>query len=108
MDVTVTTGRDVLPRIDPKEKAQAWGIVNGHRAGAFRPRVGKLKMKLVVLEHEPGFRRIQPPRRWVPYHYREQLSQHLDLMRKEGIIKDVDPKEPVNAILNLVITNKKM
>ena len=29
-------------------------------------------------------------------------------MRKEGIIEDLDPREPIDAILNLVITDKKM
>ena len=105
--VTVNTGRDKLPRIDPKEKARAWGIVNAHRASVFRPGVGKIKMEPVVLEHEQGFRPVQPPRRPVPYHYRERLSQHLAMMRREGVIEDVDPREPIDAVLNLVITDKK-
>ena len=28
-------------------------------------------------------------------------------MRKEGIIENLDPREPIDAILNLVITDKK-
>ena len=43
----------------------------------------------------------------MPYHYRSKLSDHLDLKRKEGVIKDVDSREPIHAILNLVITEKK-
>ena len=105
--VTVRTGINELPRIDQKEKARAWGIVNALKASVFRPGVGKIKMEPVVLEHEQGFRPVQPPRRSVPYHYRERLSKHLDLMRREGVIEDVDPREPIDAVLNLVITDKK-
>ena len=101
--VTVTLGRDVLPRFDPKGKAQAWGIVNGYNAGVFRPRVGKIKMDPVVLKLEQGFQPIQPPRHSVPSHYREHLLQRLNLTRREGVIKDVVPKERVDRVLNLVI-----
>ena len=64
-------------------------------------------MDPVVLEHEPGFKPIQPPRRSVPYHYRKPLSKHLDLMRREGVIEDVDPNKPIDCVMNAVITNKK-
>ena len=29
------------------------------------------------------------------------------MMRREGVSEDVDPREPIDAVLNLVITNKK-
>ena len=105
--VIVRTGTKVLPRIDQKEKDRAWGIVNLHKVSVFMPGVGKIKVESVVLEHEQGFWPVQPPRRSVPYHYRERLSKHLAMMRREGVSEDVDPREPIDAVLNLVITNKK-
>jgi hypothetical protein len=35
-------------------------------------------------EFEKNFKPIQPQRRGVPYHYQDRLSDHLDMMRKEG------------------------
>ena len=49
-----------------------------------------------MLEHKPEFKPIQPPRRSVPHNHREPLSKHLDLMRREGIIEEVNPNEPIN------------
>ena len=54
-----------------------------------------------------GFWPVQLQRRSVPYHYRERLFKHLAMMRREGISEDVDPREPIDAVLNLVITNKE-
>ena len=62
---------------------------------------------MVVLEYNPGFKPIQPPIRSVPYHYREPLSQHLNLMRREGVIEDVNPIKPIDCVLNVDITEKK-
>ena len=38
---------------------------------------------------------------------RDRLSQHLDMMRKEGAMEDVNPREVVDCTMNLVITDKK-
>ena len=64
-------------------------------------------MEPVMLEQKPGLQLIQLPRRPVPYHNRPKLSEHLDLMRKEGVIEDMDPWESIDTAFNLVITNKK-
>ena len=73
----------------------------------FRPRVKKIKMDLVMLEHKLGFKPTQPPRHQVTYHYRDRLSKHIALMRKKGVVEDVNPREPIDAVLNLIITVKK-
>ena len=64
-------------------------------------------MEPVMLEQKPGLQLIQLPRRPVPYHNRPKLSEHLDLMRKEGVIEDMDPWESIDTAFNLVTTNKK-
>jgi hypothetical protein len=105
--ITIETGRSRRPPVEKKDKTRAWSIVNAYRDTVFGPGVGEIKMEPVRLEHEEGFRPVQPQRRSVPYHYRGRLTAHLDMMKREGVIEDVDPKEPIDAVLNLVITDKK-
>ena len=45
--------------------------------------------------------------RSVPRHHRASLSKHLDLTRREGVIKDMDFNKPIYCALNVVITEKK-
>ena len=61
--VTATTGKEGLPRTNPKEKAQAWSTGYRHRAGVCRPGAGKIKMESVGPQHSPEFQPTQPPRR---------------------------------------------
>ena len=60
-----------------------------------------MKIKPVKLEYERGFRPIQPPRFAVPYHYHERLSRHLQKLREDGVIEDVD------CFLNIALSEKK-
>ena len=64
------------------------------------------KMEPTWGEHEPRAQPTQPPRWPVPHHYRGKLSQNLERMKKEGVIKDMGTREPVNAINNLCHTDK--
>ena len=81
-------------------------ILEDHRATVFRPRVGKINVDPVILEHKPEFKLIQPPRRLVPHYQREPFSKHLNVMRREGVIKDVDPNKTINCALNVVISDR--
>ena len=50
---------------------------------------------------------VSAPYRSVPHHYREKLSEHLNELRKEGKIEDVDPNEHCQWVFNVFITEKK-
>jgi hypothetical protein len=65
---------------------------------------GPTKTDPVKFEFEKNFKPIQPQRRGVPYHLQGCLSNHLDIMRKEGAMEDINPREVVDCIMNLVIT----
>ena len=39
-------------------------------------------------------------------HYRRKLSQNLDRMRKERVIKDMGTRQPVKAINNFINTEE--
>ena len=60
-------------------------------------------MSRAVIEHEPGFKPIQPPRRSVPYHYIQGTAVQAPRPHE----KDMDPTEPIYCVLNVVFTDKK-
>jgi hypothetical protein len=39
-------------------------------------------------------------------HYRDRVSAHLDKLKEEGIITDVDPRKSYDCVMNTVITDK--
>ena len=57
--------------------------VDKFKGTAISDKIGKVKVKPVRLEYEQGF---QP---W------------------NGVIKDVDPREPIDCILNIALSEKK-
>ena len=103
----VETGRPKTETVTQDDKEAAMQIVTRFYNSVFLPGIGCVKTEPVKLEFEEGFTPTQPPRRGVPYHYQERLSQHLAMMRKEGAIEDVNPREPLDCVMNVVITDKK-
>ena len=82
-------------------------LVDRFKGTAISDKIGKVKVKPVKLEYEQGFRPVQPPRFAVPYHYQDRLSKHLQKLREDGVIEDVDPREPIDCILNIALSEKK-
>ena len=104
---TVNTSKGQVEEIKQEDKAEAMSIVQKYHNTVFLPGIGCIKTDPIKFEFEKNFKPIQPHRRGIPYHYRDRLSQHLDMMRKEGAMEDVHPREVVNCTMNLVITDKK-
>ena len=94
-------------RFSNKEKKATMKLVDRFTGSVFSDRVGCLKSEPVKLQYEPGFRPVQPPRYQVPFQYREKLSAHLNNMRRDDVIEDVDPAEPIDCVLNVCISEKK-
>ena len=88
-------------------KQEAARIAQVYTGTVLTARTGLMKTRPVKLQYEEGFKPVQPPRYPVPFHYRERLSAHLEKLRTENIIEDVDPAEPVDCILNVTISDKK-
>ena len=88
-------------------KNEAVRIAQIYTGSVLTPRTGCMKTKPIKLQYEAGFKPTQPPRYPVPYFYRERLSSHLNKLRSENIIEDVDPSEPIDCILNVTISDKK-
>ena len=67
-------------------------IVQRYHNTIFLPGIGCIKTDPIKFEFEKGFKPTQPHRRGIQYHHRDPLSQHLDLIRKEGPIENVHPR----------------
>ena len=54
-----------------------------------------------------GFQPMQSRRILMPYHYRDRLTVHLQTLKFGDIIEYVAPSEPIDCVLNVVISEKK-
>ena len=93
--------------IKQSDKTAAMAIVKRFPNTAFLPGIGCITPEPVKFAFNKDFKPIQPPRRGVPYHYQDRLTDHLELMQKEGAIETVDPREEIDCTMNVVITEKK-
>ena len=105
--VKVNTGKEAGVKPTQRDHDLTMSVVDKFLGTSISDRIGKVKVKPVRLEYEPRFRAIQPQRYAVPYHYQDRLSQHLQKLREEGVLEDVDPREPIDCILNIALSEKK-
>ena len=103
----VSTKKPDTHAIDEETKQEAQAIVDAFKGTVLTERIGDMNIKPIQLQYEEGFRPIQPARYPVPHHYREQLTTHLTKLKKEGIVEDVNPSEPIDCVLNIAISTKK-
>ena len=88
------------------DKAVAMKIVHKNTGPVFSDRTGLMKISPVKLEYEEGFVPTQPHRQIIPYAYQPKLSAHLRNLRRDKVITDVDPSEPIDCILNVTFVKK--
>ena len=105
--LTVCSDKPINHPVSATAKHEAEKIVEEFIGPVFTDRTGQMKTQSIVLQYEPGFRPIQPPRHPVPYHYQDRVATHLRKLKAEDIIEDVDPAEPVDCVLNIVVSEKK-
>ena len=103
----VKTEKPEFEKPTDKERQETMDIVKEFTGSVFTDKIGLVKVRPVKLEYEKGFDPAQPPRYPIPYHYRDRVSSHLDKLRSEGVIEDVNPSEPIDIILNTTISEKK-
>ena len=89
------------------DKSVAMRLVHKSTGSVFSDRTGRMKIPPVKLEYEEGFVPTQPHRQVIPHAYQPKLSAHLRNLRRDQVITDVDPSEPIDCILNVTICEKK-
>ena len=108
--IEINTKKPVQPEelITEADKAVAMKIVHKNTGPVFSDQTGLMKISPVKLEYEEGFVPTQSHRQIIPYAYQPKLSAHLRNLRRDKVITDVDPSEPIDCILNVTICEKKM
>ena len=106
LGVTVVTNKPPPEPVPADEQARVLQLVDEFKGTVFTDKIGCMKTSPVVLDFDPKFKPTQPPFRPIPIHYREKISEHLQKLREEGVITDVDPRKPYECVMNTVITEK--
>ena len=99
-----------IPEISETEVKECWEIVTSHKYKSIFDKkcIGKMKNRKPVTFHGNKEKRIlSQPYRPVPPQFQEELSVHLDLLRKNNKIVDIDTnEESVEYFSNVVISRK--
>ena len=106
LGVQVITGKEAQVEAPASEIAKTMLIVDQYKGSVFNNHIGLIKTDPIKYNFDPKFKPTQPPYHPVPLHYKDKLSQHLAYLREEGVITDVDPRQPYDCVLNVVITDK--
>ena len=110
LGVTVNTSGAEEDEIPESEKRRVEELIHKYEGLVFsEEKIGRVDMKPIHLEVEPGFKPTQPQFHNTPIHYKEELSKHLQFLREEGAMTDIDPSEShaYDCVMNTVITDKK-
>ena len=106
LGVEVKTSRPPPDTVPAEEQARVHQLVEEFIGTVFSDKIGCIKTSPVVLDFDPKHKPTQPPYRPIPLHYRDRVSAHLDKLKEEGIITDVDPRKSYDCVMNTVITDK--
>ena len=97
------------PQISEKERLDCRKIINSPKyATIFDGHIGKMvKRTPITLHGDDGRRIVNQPYRTPPPQFHKELSDHLQHLRDNGKIVDVDPNcEKVETSSNVVLTRK--
>ena len=106
LGVQVQTERPLVQPAPAEEQARVKHLVEEYIGTIFTERIRCIKTSPVMLDFDPKFTPTQPPYRPIPIHYRDKVSAHLQRLRDDRIITDIDPRETYDSVMNTVITEK--
>ena len=106
LGVEVITQKEAQEQVPASEIAKTMLIVDQYKGSVFNNHIGLIKTDPIKYNFDPKIKPTQPPYHPVPLHYKDKLSKHLQYLREEGVITDVDPRQPYDCVLNVVITDK--
>ena len=98
-----------IPNITNEEREECWNIVKDPKYKTiFDGHIGTMKnRKPINFQAKEGVEIISQPYRPIPPQFRTELSEHLENLRTNGKIVDVDPNvEVVQACSNVVLSRK--
>ena len=86
------------------EIAEVMKTVQSYEGVVFNDnKVGKLITTPIHLEYDKEHIPEQPRFHNVPIHYQPEVSKLLKFLRQQNVITDVDPRDPYECIMNVVL-----
>ena len=108
LHVKIETAPQTSAKISDTGRKKIDKLIDKYKGLVFKEDgIGKMKCDPIHLDYDPAHKPTQPRFHNVPLHYQKEVSDHLDFLRCQGIIKDVDPKKSYDCVMNVVITDKK-
>ncbi len=98
-----------IPEIVKEEEEACLSIIKDEKyKPIFDGHIGKMiNRKPIVFQADEDKRIVSQPYRPIPAEYRPEISQHLQFLRENGKIVDVNPNvERVDACSNIVVSRK--
>ena len=94
--------------ISEEEQKEALDIIKSPEyRNIFDGHVGGMKKRKPITLHANDATILSQPYRPTPPQFREELSEHLQFLRDNDVIVDVDPNtEEVNAVSQIVVTRR--
>lgn len=94
LDVDTKPENRYLDTLTPDLRREIDKLVDRYKGSVFDDtRVGLMNIPPIHLDYDTGHTPIQPPFRNIPFHYQERVSKHLQFLRDQGVISDVDPRQ---------------
>ena len=107
LNITVETSGEMIEAIPPEERRKVEQLIDRYTGLVFSDdKIGRIKIDPIHLDFDEQFHPNQPSFHNVPIHYRPQVSAHLQFLREQGAITDVDPSDTHECVMNTVITDK--
>lgn len=107
LEVEVVTNRPDTTEPTHEWQDKTMDMIESFKGSVFADKkVGKLNCEPVSLPSDKNFKPVQPPFHNIPIHYQGKVSELLQFLRENDVITDVDPKEIIDCVLNVVITDK--
>ena len=108
LSITVNSRPEDNAPTPEKEMKRVMDLVEEYKGTVFDDnKIGNMKTDPIHLEYDDQFVPEQPRFRNIPMHYRQEVSKHLKFLREQKVITDVDPRNPYECVMNVVITDKK-
>ena len=108
LNIDIQTEPTETSSISKQGKDKCMEIVSTHKGSVFNEhKIEKIKTNPVHLDYRDDFTPTQPNYRPIPLHYKSKVTKHLQFLREQGVIEDVDPTITHKCVLNVVVTEKK-
>ena len=108
LNVKIETAPQTPAEISDAGRKEINQLIDKYKGLVFKENgIGKMKCDPIHLDYDPVHKPSLPPFHNVPLHYQKEVSDHLEFLRCQGVITDVDPKKSYDCVMNVVITDKK-